>query len=140
MKLIDAFNLAETLHRGQVDKAGEPYILHCVRVMLRLPPDASETERMAALLHDAIEDVPGAISAMGEAGVPDEVMAMCIALTRIEGEAYPEFLDRVAASTAKRVKLADIYDNSDATRLAKLPSDTAARLRKKYENAATRIR
>jgi (p)ppGpp synthase/HD superfamily hydrolase len=139
MRLIDVVTLAARLHDGQRDKAGEPYIAHAVRVMLRLPPNASEHEKMAALLHDAVEDVPGAIDAMGEAGVPDEVMAMVLTLTRIDGETYAEFLERIRESKARRVKQADIEDNSDETRLAKLPPDVANRLRTKYGNAVSQL-
>lgn len=140
MRLLDAVTLAAKLHDGQRDKAGEPYIAHVVRVMLRLPPNATDHEKMAALLHDAVEDVPGAIDAMGEAGVPIDVMAMVIALTRVDGETYAEFLERVASSKAKRIKRADIEDNSDEERLSRLPSDTAKRLRAKYENAKSQLR
>lgn len=140
MRLLDAVTLAAKLHDGHRDKAGEPYIAHLVRVMLRLPPNATEHEKMAALLHDAVEDTPGAIDAMGAAGVPDEVMAMVIALTRIDGETYAEFLERVASSKAKRVKKADIDDNSDEQRLALLSETTAKRLRAKYENAKAQLR
>jgi hypothetical protein len=62
MRLLDAVTLAAKLHDGQRDKNGEPYIAHCVRVMLRLPPNASLDEKIAALLHDAVEDIPGAAS------------------------------------------------------------------------------
>lgn len=139
MKLVEAFDIAERLHRGQTDKAGEPYIWHCIRVMLRLPTNASSDEMMAALLHDTVEDVPGAIDALGEADVPMEVMAMVITLTRIDGETYDEFLERVRDSNARRVKLADIEDNSNEERLAKLPADLANRLRTKYANAKAQL-
>jgi hypothetical protein len=43
-------------HAGQVDKAGNPYWQHPVSVMGRLGPDATESEKLAALLHDVIED------------------------------------------------------------------------------------
>ena len=48
-----AIAIAADAHAGARDKAGEPYILHCLRVMLRL---GSEEERIAAVLHDLLED------------------------------------------------------------------------------------
>ncbi|MEW6490876.1 MAG: hypothetical protein AB1578_23560, partial [Thermodesulfobacteriota bacterium] len=51
--LEDAIALAVSAHRGQVDKAGAPYVLHPLRVML---PMESDTEKMAAVLHDVVED------------------------------------------------------------------------------------
>lgn len=51
--LEDATLLALEAHRGQKDKGGEPYILHALRVMLRM---TTEHEKWAAVLHDVVED------------------------------------------------------------------------------------
>jgi len=46
--LEDAIALAVESHRGQKDKAGEPYILHPLRVMLRLVWDGPEPAKIAS--------------------------------------------------------------------------------------------
>ena len=51
-----AVAIAATAHEGQRDKADAPYILHPLRVMLRL---TSEAERITAVLHDVVEDCEG---------------------------------------------------------------------------------
>ena len=51
--LEKAIEIAARAHAGQVDKAGQPYILHPIRVMLRM---GSEAERITGVLHDVIED------------------------------------------------------------------------------------
>jgi (p)ppGpp synthase/HD superfamily hydrolase len=51
--LDKAILVASTAHQGQIDKAGEPYILHPLRVMFTR---RTETERICAVLHDVIED------------------------------------------------------------------------------------
>jgi len=51
--LEKALTIAYTAHAGQVDKAGEPYILHPLRVMLKM---RSDEEKIVALLHDVVED------------------------------------------------------------------------------------
>ena len=51
--LEKAIAIAARAHAGQVDKAGQPYILHSIRVMLRM---GSEAERITGVLHDVIED------------------------------------------------------------------------------------
>ena len=135
MTVIEAVSLAARLHGAQVDKLGEPYLGHLVRVMLRLPADASEDERLAALLHDIIEDVPDGPRMLAEAGVPARVIDLVATLTRRDGEAYDAFIDRVAGTPARRVKRADIEDNSDPERLARLPAETRERLVKKYARA-----
>ncbi|HUP50107.1 MAG TPA: GTP pyrophosphokinase, partial [Thermoanaerobaculia bacterium] len=48
-----AIMIAVQAHAGQVDKAGEPYILHPLRVMLKL---TSDEERIVGVLHDVVED------------------------------------------------------------------------------------
>jgi (p)ppGpp synthase/HD superfamily hydrolase len=135
MNVIEAVSLAARLHGGQVDKLGEPYLGHLVRVMLRLPDDASDHERLAALLHDVIEEVPDGARKLAEAGVPARVIDLVAILTRREDEDYDAFVDRVAATGARRVKRADIEDNSDPARLARLPAEMRERLLKKYARA-----
>lgn len=44
-----AIEISAAAHAGQVDKAGQPYILHPLRAMLRV---STPEERMAAVLHD----------------------------------------------------------------------------------------
>ncbi len=57
-----AIALAAQAHAGQVDKGGAPYILHPLRVMLRLThPEA----RIVAVLHDVLEDCPITRSSCG---------------------------------------------------------------------------
>ncbi|MBM4414783.1 MAG: HD domain-containing protein [Chloroflexi bacterium] len=116
--LDDALAIALAAHRGQVDKAGEPYILHPLRVMLRM---RSETERIVALLHDVVEDSDRTLDDLRRDGFADEVVASVGHLTRHEGELYEHFIERVRPHPlARRVKLADLEDNLALTRLAVL--------------------
>jgi (p)ppGpp synthase/HD superfamily hydrolase len=50
-----AIAIAAEAHAGQVDKAGAPYVLHPLRMMLTL---SSNAERIVAVLHDVVEDCP----------------------------------------------------------------------------------
>ena len=95
MTPIDAVSLAAHLHDGQRDKLGQPYIGHCVRVMMRLPADASDEERIAALLHDVIEDVPDGHTLLMKAGVPELALSIVMQLTRARGESYDTYIKRV---------------------------------------------
>jgi len=70
--LEKAIQLAVEAHRGQRDKAGQPYILHPLRVMLRMGTDG---ERIVAVLHDVIEDGDWTLQRLQEAGFPDDVVA-----------------------------------------------------------------
>ena len=75
-----AIAIAAEAHAGQTDKAGAPYILHPLRVMLRL---ATEEERITAVLHDLCEDCPGWDFARLKAeGFPPQVIAALRSGTR----------------------------------------------------------
>ncbi len=127
-----AIALAAVAHEGQVDKAGAPYILHVLRVMLRLttPP-----ERMAAALHDIVEDCGWTLDRLRAEGFPEEVIAGVDAVTRRDSESYEEFVLRAKAHPiGRRVKLADLEDNSDVTRLSGITERDQARL-EKYRRA-----
>lgn len=51
--LEKAIALAAKKHAGQIDKAGQPYILHPLRLMLNV--DTIE-QKMVAVMHDLLED------------------------------------------------------------------------------------
>ena len=110
-----AIAIAAEAHAGQVDKAGQAYILHPLRVMLRM---ASEHERMAAVLHDVVEDTPVSLQRLTEEGFPPEVVAAVDALTKRAGESRIDAARRAAAdAVAREVKLADNAENMDLTRI-----------------------
>lgn len=128
--LARAVAIAADAHAGQRDKNGAPYILHLLRVMARM---GSDEERMAAVLHDVVEDSGGRWTLQGlrEAGFPARVVAAVDAISRREGEEYADFVVRAAGDPlARAVKLADLQDNMDLTRLAALGEAEAARLRR----------
>jgi HD domain len=127
--LEDAILLATQMHRGQRDKAGEPYILHALRVMLRMQ---SPHEMMAAVLHDTVEDTPVTLADLEAAGYPREVVAAIDALSARDGETYDAFIDRVRTDPiARRVKIGDLEDNMDLRRIRD-PQDSDLRRLVKY--------
>ena len=123
IKLPRAIALAAEAHDGQVDKAGAPYILHPLRVMLQMETDE---ERIVAVLHDILEDthVDGhTISNL----FGSEIFTAVYALTRQKDETYHAFIERAKKNPlARKVKIADIRDNL---------RPGAPHLRARYENA-----
>jgi hypothetical protein len=92
--------------------------------------------KLAAAFHDVVEDTALSLDDLRLAGCPEPVLEAVDTLTRREGEDYSAFIRRVSANPlARRVKAADLCDNSDEQRLAKLPPDVADRLRAKYTKA-----
>jgi GTP diphosphokinase / guanosine-3',5'-bis(diphosphate) 3'-diphosphatase len=121
-----AIEIAAHGHAGQIDKAGQPYILHPLRIMLTLD---DKYERMAAVLHDAVEDTAVTVDELIDEGFPSEVVAAVIALTKLPGETRLEAAHRAAADpVARRVKLADNADNMDLSRISKPTEKDFARI------------
>jgi (p)ppGpp synthase/HD superfamily hydrolase len=131
------------LHRGQTDKAGQPYVEHVLRVherLLSLFPDASIDAEHAALLHDAIEDCGVNADDLRRRGYTEKTIRIVEAVTKPPdgGQTYAERVDHLARSRligALQVKIADLSDNSDAERLAMLPQKQGESLAKRYRSA-----
>ena len=84
MSILDkAIQIAVSAHVGQVDKAGQPYILHPLRVMFSVE---TPHERLAAVLHDVVEDTEVTIDDLADEGFPTEVLDAIQALTKLKGE------------------------------------------------------
>jgi (p)ppGpp synthase/HD superfamily hydrolase len=132
-----AICIAASAHAGQVDKAGAPYILHVLRVMLAM---SKEEERIVAVLHDVLEDTPWTVDGLRAEGFGDRIIDAIDGLTRRDGESYEEFIQRAAANAiSRRVKLADLADNSDLSRVDAPSQDDRARVLK-YERAIESLR
>ena len=133
-----AITLACSAHRGQryPSPEAEPYIVHPLRVMLAVQGFRA---RMAAVLHDVIEDTEVGPDRLREADLPEDVVAAVVALTHRPGESYEQYIEKVARdSLAREVKLADLADNlANNRRLASTP-DVVARI-DRYEHAVRRL-
>ena len=127
-----AITTATKAHDGQVDKSGQPYIFHPLRVMLALLGE-SEDVQIVAVLHDVIEDTSVTLQSIaGSFSV--EVVAALDAITHMPNESNGEYMERVCANAiAKRVKLFDILDNMWPPRMSRLDVKTQARLTAKYK-------
>lgn len=131
--LEDALLLAVCRHRGQTDKAGQPYVFHPIRVMGNLGQNASDEEKMAALLHDLVEDCGVSLDDLRRLGFPEAVAVAVDHLTKNpEGERdYQLAIERAAQDPiARKVKIADLTDNMDAHRIHEPSDKDRARLEK----------
>lgn len=131
--LEHAIALAAKAHEGKRDKGGAPYIFHPLRMMLRFK---TEAERITAVLHDVVEDCEGWSSErIRQEGFSEEIVKALISVTKIDGESYDDFVRRAAANPIGRcVKLADLHDNSDITRIPN-PTDDDYKRTEKYLRA-----
>lgn len=122
--------LATNGHAGQYDRGGNPYILHALKVLHYLKSDDEDLQVMA-VGHDLIEDTNTTYSDLRAAGISERAIAGIRALTKVPGETYNEYKERVFANEdAMRVKLADLRHNSDIRRLKGVTEKDIARIAK----------
>jgi (p)ppGpp synthase/HD superfamily hydrolase len=132
-------------HAGQVDKGGVAYWHHPVSVMNRLGPEAPEDYKLAALLHDVIEDTEYGADDLRAMSYSSAVVDAVQRLTKVDDIPYLDNIERIAASGDKiaiAVKIADNEDNLDPERLARVPADmqTLSRQISKYQDSLKILR
>jgi (p)ppGpp synthase/HD superfamily hydrolase len=124
-----ALEIALAAHKGQNDKSGANYILHPIRVMEK---GETETEKICGLLHDVIEDSDWTFEDFKKEGFSEDVISVLKCLTKKpENEDYDKFIDRVIQNpVAIKVKVNDLLDNMDITRLKEINESDMKRLNK----------
>lgn len=128
-----AIAVAARAHEGQQDKGGTAYILHPLRVMLRVQ---TTEQRIVAVLHDVLEDTSMSLSDLAREGFALKILAAVQALSRRDDESYEAFVARLGSDPLARVvKLADLDDNSDLSRIAMPGPEDIARLQR-YQQAS----
>lgn len=127
--------LAAKAHACQTDKAGLPYITHPERVASRLSaPEA----QVVGWLHDTVEDTDLTIDDIREQFGP-ETAAAVDAISRRDGETWSDYIDRVAANPiARQVKISDLIDNSNLSRIPYVTLKDVER-QKKYNKALKKL-
>lgn len=128
--------LALLVHQGQKDKAGKPYILHPLRVMMAMEENDTDAQ-IIALLHDTLEDVKASereelIEELEVLFPPDSpVLEALKILTKMPDADYMDYLEGVAANDlAYTVKKADLKDNMNLSRLPVVTSEDRRRFSK----------
>lgn len=106
-----------------------PYINHPIRVMKM---GKIMEEKIAGVLHDVVEDSEWTFEILEKEGIPKDVIDALKCVTKLsEDEEYDHFIERVKTNPlAVKVKLIDIRDNLDVTRLDELTEKDLPRLNK----------
>ena len=116
--LEKAIRLAAKVHKGQVDRFNNPYILHVMRVMMR---GHDNDEKILGALHDVLERSELTEEDIRDRGFPEKVVKGLTHISRLEKETYEEYIDRVLEdSLAARVKLHDLADKMDVSKAYEL--------------------
>ena len=121
-------------HKGQVDKAGKPYIYHLVEVAMNVPaycPNGTCT----GLLHDILEDTDTTPQELLDFGIDPEVVETVVVLTKNKHEDYMEYIKRVAENfLARNVKMTDLKHNMQIDRIPN-PTEKDYKRLEKYKKA-----
>ena len=128
-----AIELAIKYHKGQIDKGGNPYILHPLEVMNNVNRMES---KIVAVLHDIIEDTECTVNTLREWGIDEDAIESINTLTRKEGMSYMEYITEISYDfIATEVKLVDLKCNMDLSRLNRKITNKDLERNKKYMKA-----
>ena len=133
MDLQRALEIAIEAHKGSKDKGGNNYILHPLRVMLSMN---TYDEMIVAVLHDVIEDTRWSFEDLEKEGFSNKIILGLRSVTKkSDKEKYENFIQRAKRNDfGRKVKISDIRDNLDVSRLKLITEKDKNRL-KKYEGA-----
>lgn len=127
-----AIKVATKAHKGQLDKGGNPYILHPQAVAASL--DSTEN-KIVAYLHDVVEDTEITLEDLEKMGFTYRIVNSVRILTKSKDISYDDYLKSIKKdSNAWRVKIADIKHNMDISRIPEPTAKDFARI-EKYKKA-----
>ena len=139
MNLQRAIEIALEAHKGALDKGGNPYILHPLRLMLQMD---SEEEMIVAILHDVVEDSEKwSFDKLHKEGFSKKIINSLRSVTKEnKNEDYEKFIDRsIKDKIGRKVKIADISDNLDISRLKEVTDKDILRINK-YKKALEKLK
>jgi len=133
MNLERAIQIAVEAHAGAKDRGGKAYILHPISVMMRCETDE---EKIVAILHDVVEDTDWTFEALREEGFTKTIIEALKTVTKhSDDEDYDEFIQRsLKNEIGRNVKIADLRENLDVTRIGELTDKDIERINK-YKRA-----
>ena len=133
MDLERAIQIAVEAHAGVTDKGGKAYILHPISVMMRCETDE---EKIVAILHDVVEDTDWTFDALREEGFSETIIEALKTVTKhSDDEDYEKFVQRsLKNEIGRKVKIADLRENLDVTRIGELTDKDIKRINK-YKRA-----
>lgn len=138
LMLASAISLTATSFYNKLDKGGEPYILHCLKVMHNLNSTDRELQCIA-VMHDLIEDTDVSYHELREMGYTSRIIEGVRCMTKIRGQTPQEYFEQVVSNRDSiLVKLADLRHNSDIRRLKGVTEKDFQRIQK-YQLMYTKL-
>ncbi len=134
-----SLEIVTRLFNDKSDKGGLPYVIHLLKVYSGV---SDYIEKICALLHDVVEDTDVTYDDLKKVGYDEEIIEILKILTKIKGEDYRVYIDRIIDSNnihAMNIKLADLRHNMDISRIINPTPNDYERVSKRYEPAYERI-
>ena len=137
--IYKSLEIVTKLFNEKCDKGGFPYVIHLLRVYSGV---SEYLEKVCALLHDVVEDTPVTYEDLISVGYPSEVIDILRILTKLKGEDYRDYIERIITSgnvSAMHIKLSDLRHNMEVGRIKNPTANDYERVSKRYEPAYERI-
>lgn len=130
--IYKALEIATTLFENDVDKGGMPYMLHIMFVYKHV---SSVDEKVVALLHDVLEDKKVTSDDLLDIGFSKKIVSDVEILTRVKPVEYKDYIENIikkGSREALNVKLADVLNNMDLSRIKNPTVKDFERIEKRY--------
>ena len=137
--IFKALELVSRLFIDDVDKGGYPYLEHLISVYRNV---SSENQKIVALLHDTIEDKNVTADDLIELGFPKKIVDDVAMLSRSKKIEYSKYIDKLVEKgsyDALVVKLADLTNNMNLSRIKNPTAEDYARVEYRYKPAYEKI-
>ncbi len=137
--IYKSLEIVTRVFSDKVDKGGFPYVIHLLKVYSGV---SEYIEKVCALLHDVVEDTDVTYDDLRNVGYNEEIISILTILTKLKGEDYQKYIDRVIASGnvhAMNIKLADLRHNMDSGRIKNPTNNDMERITKRYAPAYEKI-
>ncbi len=137
--IFKALELVSRLFIDDVDKGGYPYLEHLISVYRNV---SSENQKIIALLHDTIEDKNVTVEYLIELGFPKKIVDDVAMLSRSKKIEYSKYIDKLVEKgsyDALVVKLADLTNNMNLSRIKNPTAEDYARVESRYKPAYEKI-
>lgn len=130
--IYKALEIVTTLFESDKDKGGMPYMLHILYVYKHV---STIEEKVVALLHDVIEDKNVTSDDLLEIGFPEKIVKDVEILTRVKPIEYKDYVENIiinGSREALHVKLADVENNMDISRILNPTVEDIDRVKRRY--------
>ncbi len=131
--IYKSLEIVTRLFNDKCDKGGFPYVIHLLKVYDGV---SNYFEKVCALLHDVVEDTDVTYDDLKEIGYNNDVIEVLKVLTKVKGEDYRDYIDRIIESNnthAMNIKLSDLKHNMDLGRIKNPTANDYERVSKRYE-------